>query len=50
VIEQEDVLRWDFHPPTPDDEKVKARFAQKVEASGGASDPPQFRTADTCCN
>src|SRR5438132_9253358 len=39
VIEQEDVLRWDFDPPTPDDERVKARFAQKVGASGGASDP-----------
>ncbi len=39
VIEQEDVLRWDFHPPTPEDEKVKERFAQKVGASGGASDP-----------
>jgi UDP-N-acetyl-2-amino-2-deoxyglucuronate dehydrogenase len=39
VIEQEDVLRWDFDPPTPDDEQVKARFAQKVGASGGASDP-----------
>ena len=39
VIEQDDVLRWDFHPPTPDDEQIKARFAQKVGASGGASDP-----------
>jgi UDP-N-acetyl-2-amino-2-deoxyglucuronate dehydrogenase len=39
VIEQEDVLRWDFNPPTPEDEQVKQRFAQKVGASGGASDP-----------
>jgi UDP-N-acetyl-2-amino-2-deoxyglucuronate dehydrogenase len=39
VIEQEDVLRWDFNPPTPEDERVKERFAQKVGASGGASDP-----------
>jgi predicted dehydrogenase len=39
VIEQEDVLRWDFTPPTPEDERVKQRFAQKVGASGGASDP-----------
>jgi UDP-N-acetyl-2-amino-2-deoxyglucuronate dehydrogenase len=39
VIEQEDVLRWDFHPPTPDDERIKERFAQKVGASGGANDP-----------
>jgi predicted dehydrogenase len=39
VIEHEDVLRWDFNPPTPADEQVKERFAQKVGASGGASDP-----------
>ena len=39
VIEQEDVLRWDFDPATPEDAAVKARFAAKVGASGGASDP-----------
>jgi UDP-N-acetyl-2-amino-2-deoxyglucuronate dehydrogenase len=39
VIEQEDVLRWDFSPETPDDAAVKTRFAQKVGASGGSSDP-----------
>ncbi|MBA4187053.1 MAG: oxidoreductase [Planctomycetaceae bacterium] len=39
VIEQEDVLKWDFNPPTPTDEEVKARFAAKVGASGGAADP-----------
>src|SRR5919204_1138302 len=30
VIEQEDVLRWDFNPETEADRGVKARFAQKV--------------------
>lgn len=39
VIEQEDVLRWDFSPATPDDDEVKRRFAAKVGASGGAADP-----------
>jgi predicted dehydrogenase len=39
VIEQEDVLRWDFTPATPEDEQVKLRFAAKVGASGGAADP-----------
>jgi predicted dehydrogenase len=39
VIEQEDVLRWDFTPETPEDAVVKARFAQKIGASGGSSDP-----------
>jgi predicted dehydrogenase len=39
VVEQEDVLRWEFDPPTPEDEAVRRRFAQKVGASGGASNP-----------
>ncbi len=39
VIEQEDVLRWDFTPETEDDKRVKERFAQKVGASGGSSNP-----------
>lgn len=39
VIEQEDVLKWDFTPATPDDDAVKSRFAAKVGASGGAADP-----------
>ncbi len=39
VIEQEDVLKWDFAPATPDDAAVKERFAAKVGASGGAADP-----------
>jgi predicted dehydrogenase len=39
VIEQEDVLRWEFNPETPEDQEVRKRFAQKVGASGGASDP-----------
>ncbi len=39
VIEQEDVMRWDFTPATEDDTKVKERFAAKVGASGGSADP-----------
>jgi predicted dehydrogenase len=39
VIEQEDVLRWEFMPEIPEDRAVKERFAQKVGASGGSSDP-----------
>ena len=39
VIEQEDVLRWDFDPPSADDAAVKERFAAKVGATGGAADP-----------
>jgi len=39
VIEQEDVLRWEFEPETDEDKHVRARFAQRVGASGGASNP-----------
>lgn len=39
VIEQDDVVRWDFSPATADDDRVKERFAAKVGASGGAADP-----------
>src|SRR6185369_9859179 len=39
VIEQEDVLRWDFTPETDADRVVRERFAKKVGASGGSADP-----------
>jgi UDP-N-acetyl-2-amino-2-deoxyglucuronate dehydrogenase len=39
VIEQEDVLVWTFTPELPEDKAVRDRFAQKVGASGGSSDP-----------
>ncbi len=39
VVEQEDILRWDFTPETPEDTATRARFAQKVGASGGSSNP-----------
>jgi len=39
VIEQDDLLRWDFKTPKPEDDAIRARFAQKVSASGGSSNP-----------
>jgi predicted dehydrogenase len=39
VIEQDDVLRWDFTPETDADKSAKERFARKVGASGGSADP-----------
>jgi UDP-N-acetyl-2-amino-2-deoxyglucuronate dehydrogenase len=38
-IEQDDLLRWQFDPELPEDEAIRRRFAQKVGASGGSSDP-----------
>jgi len=39
VIEQDDVLRWELAEETGEDHQIKARFAQKSGASGGASNP-----------
>jgi predicted dehydrogenase len=39
VIEQDDVLRWEFTPETEEDRAVRQRFVQKVGASGGSSNP-----------
>jgi predicted dehydrogenase len=39
VIEQDDVLRWDFTPETDADRALRERFAQKTGASGGSSNP-----------
>jgi UDP-N-acetyl-2-amino-2-deoxyglucuronate dehydrogenase len=39
VIEQEDVVRWDFIPQTAEDRTIRERFAHKTGASGGASNP-----------
>ena len=39
VIEQEDILRWELSPEVSEDAQIRERFAKKVGASGGASDP-----------
>ncbi len=39
VIEQDDVLRWEFTPETAEDRAVRERFAVKTGASGGSSNP-----------
>src|ERR1700704_4176760 len=39
VIEQDDLLRWEFNPPSPEDRAIRDRFAQKTGASGGSSNP-----------
>jgi UDP-N-acetyl-2-amino-2-deoxyglucuronate dehydrogenase len=39
VIEQDDLLRWEFDPAAPEDPALRARFAQKTGASGGSSNP-----------
>lgn len=39
VIEQDDLVRWQFTPETDEDRQIRERFAQKTGASGGSSDP-----------
>ncbi len=39
VIEQDDLLRWELTPETPEDRAIKERFAHKTGASGGSSNP-----------
>ena len=39
VIEQDDMLRWEFNPPAAEDQAIRERFAQKSGASGGSSNP-----------
>lgn len=39
VVEQDDVLRWELTPELPEDRILKERFAQKIGASGGSSNP-----------
>ena len=39
VIEQDDLLRWDFKTSKSEDDALRQRFAQKVGASGGSSNP-----------
>src|SRR5262249_12411300 len=39
VVEQDDVLKWDFKDARPEDNAIRERFATKVGASGGSSNP-----------
>ncbi len=39
VIEQDDLLRWEFNPEIDADKAIRHRFSQKSGASGGSSNP-----------
>jgi predicted dehydrogenase len=49
VVEQDDVLRWEFDPPTEEDTRVRERFSQKVGASGGSSNPAAISHQGHAC-
>lgn len=39
VVEQDDLVRWEFATESDADKDIRARFAQKTGASGGSSNP-----------
>jgi predicted dehydrogenase len=39
IVEQDDILLWEFAPEVPEDRVLREKFAKKVGGTGGASDP-----------
>lgn len=39
IVEQDDILLWDFKNPLPEDEDIRQRLAKKSTNTGGAADP-----------
>jgi predicted dehydrogenase len=39
VMEEEDIVKWDFAKKKPQDEAIHQRMAQRVSGGGGAADP-----------
>ena len=39
IVEQDDILLWQFEPAARSDSAIRQRFARKVGGGGGASDP-----------
>jgi UDP-N-acetyl-2-amino-2-deoxyglucuronate dehydrogenase len=49
VIEQDDLLRWEFKTPQSADDAIRLRFAQKIGGSGGSSNPAAISHAGHAC-
>ncbi len=39
ILEEEDIIQWEFANETPEDDAIRTRMAGKNETGGGASDP-----------
>jgi UDP-N-acetyl-2-amino-2-deoxyglucuronate dehydrogenase len=39
IVEQDDILLWEFQRPLPEDEEIRRTFARKSANTGGAADP-----------
>ncbi|MHB8899370.1 MAG: Gfo/Idh/MocA family protein [Thermoguttaceae bacterium] len=39
MMEEEDIVKWDFSQPAPEDDAIKAKMASRTSGGGGAADP-----------
>lgn len=39
IVEEEDILRWEFEEELSEDEEIREKFASKKSGGGGAADP-----------
>jgi predicted dehydrogenase len=39
ILEEEDIIKWDFQEPKPEDEIIKTEMLNRKSSGGGASDP-----------
>ncbi len=39
IVEQDDILLWDFKNPLPEDDEIREQFSKKADNTGGAADP-----------
>ncbi|MCL2305849.1 MAG: Gfo/Idh/MocA family oxidoreductase, partial [Planctomycetaceae bacterium] len=39
VIEEEDIVKWDFQTSRPEDAEIREKMATKISGGGGAADP-----------
>lgn len=46
ILEEEDIVKWDFDPEMPDDAAIREKFAQQTDTGGGASDPRAINHAN----
>ena len=46
ILEEEDIVKWEFDPEIPEDVQIRKNFAQKTDTGGGASDPRAINHAN----
>ncbi|MCZ6680862.1 MAG: Gfo/Idh/MocA family oxidoreductase [Candidatus Poribacteria bacterium] len=39
ILEEEDIIKWEFEPETPEDAEILQRFSETRSGGGGAADP-----------